>query len=138
MTAFEDIYDALKGAVTALGGAKKVGPRLRPETKDARGWLLNCLNRDHAFKLDPEQVALILRWACDAGYHDAKHWIDADSGYQPSVPTALQSQLAAALNQAQADRRRAEESESTLREIASNPRLLATMQAAGLKVEGMA
>lgn len=135
MTEFEDIYDALRAAVAALGGAKRVGPRLRPEAKDAAGWLLNCLNRDHAQKLDPEHVALILRFAGDAGFHDAKHWLDRDTGYQPSITAALEAQLAEALRQAQADRRRVEESERHLRMLADDPRLLATMRAANLRVE---
>lgn len=134
MADFDDIYDALKGAVSALGGAKKVGPRLRPEAKDADQWLRNCLNRDHAQKLDPEQVLLILHWACEAGYHDAKHFLDHDTGYQDSVPKALEVQLAAALRQAAADRKRAEASEAVLRDLAANPELFARMQAAGLKV----
>lgn len=135
MTEFEDIYDALKAAVAALGGAKKVGPKLRPEARGADGWLLNCLNRDHAQKLDPEHVALILQLACNSGFHDAKHWIDRDTGYQPCAPIALEAQLAEALRHVQADRRRAEESERHLRMLADDPKLLATMRAANLRVE---
>lgn len=135
MTEFEDVYDALKGAVAALGGAKKVGPRLRPEARDADQWLRNCLNAEHAQKLDPEQVLLILRWACEAGFHDAKHWVDRDTGYQVSAPAALEAQLAEALQQARADRRRAEESERTLQLIVDNPRLLATLRAANVNTD---
>lgn len=137
MTEFEDLYDALKGAVTALGGAKKVGPRLRPEARDARGWLLNCLNRDHEQKLDPEQVALILRWAGEAGYHDAKHWLDHDTGYQPAAPFALEAKLAEALTALQTQRRRTEESEAAVRSIMENPKLRAMMSAGGINVEAL-
>jgi hypothetical protein len=135
MTDFEDIYDALKGAVAALGGAKKAGPMIRPEAADAAQWLRNCLNREHAQKLDPEQTALLLRLACEAGYHDAKHWVDGSLGYEPAVPLALEAQLADALKAVQAHRRRAEADERDLRLLIDNPRLLATMRAAGLKVE---
>ena len=137
MTDFENIYDALKAAVNAMGKAKKVGPRLRPESKDAAGWLLNCLNPNHEQKLDPEQVALILRMACDVGYHDAKAYFDRECGYAPSAPLALEAQLADALRAAQANRRRAEESERDLRDLIDNPRLLATLRAAHVNTEAM-
>lgn len=135
MAEFEDIYDALKGAVAALGGAKKVGPKLRPESRDARGWLLNCLNPEHAQKMDPEQVQLLLRLACEVGYHDAKHWIDADAGYQPALPARLEARLAEALRENAETRRRLDESNRCLRELADNPRLLAWARTTGVKVE---
>lgn len=135
MDHFSDTYDALWGAVKALGGAKKVGPRLRPESRDADQWLRNCLNREHAQKLDPEQVVLILRWACEAGYHDAKHYLDADCGYQPSMPMALEAELASMLQRAETDRRRAEESMAAVRALADDPRLLAMFRAANVRVE---
>lgn len=135
MDEFNDVYDALWGAVKAMGGAKKIGPRLRPEAKDADQWLRNCLNPEHAQKLDPEQVVLILRWACEAGYHHAKHYFDGETLYQPAAPLALEAQLVQALAAASADRRRAEESEALLRTLIDNPRLLATMRAANVKVD---
>ena len=90
----ESVYDALKGAVQALGGAKAVGSRLWPQKPimDARGLLLNCLNADRAEKLDPEQVLLILRWAREQGFHQAKHWLDVETGYHPSAPADPQDE----------------------------------------------
>jgi hypothetical protein len=85
----DTIYEALKGAVVALGGLKRVGPRLFPhlalkDPNEAGRYLADCLSRSRRAKLDLEQMLLILRWARDAGYHDAKHWIDDACGYLPT------------------------------------------------------
>lgn len=134
---WESIYDALKGAVGALGGFKKVGPMLRPDFHDAANWLRNCLNPEHAQKLDPEQMTFLVRKACEAGYHDTKHWIDGDTGYQHSAPLALQAQLAEELAHIQARRRRDDEDERALRSLIDNPKLMALANAMHLKVEGL-
>jgi hypothetical protein len=132
---FDSIHDALKAAVRALGGAKKVGPRLRPAfTGDAAGWLLNCLNPEHLQELHIDQALLILRWANDAGYHEAKHYADKLTGYAPSVPLALEAQLLAALKDAKAAQQVAEEKTRDLQELANNPKLLALADALHLKV----
>ncbi|HEY1772467.1 MAG TPA: hypothetical protein VGH91_04665 [Gammaproteobacteria bacterium] len=61
----EDIYEAIRTDVMALGGTKKVGVMLWPEkSADKAGELLaNCLNRTRSEKLDPEQVLFIV---CEA------------------------------------------------------------------------
>jgi hypothetical protein len=84
----ETVYDALKGIVAALGGAKIVGARLWPEktVDDARKRLLDCLNPERDEKLDPEQVILLLRLGREADFHVAKHWLDVETGYMPSAP----------------------------------------------------
>lgn len=134
IAAYDGIYDALKGAVRALGGAKKAGPLLRRECHHAEGWLLNCLNADHAQKLDPEQVILLLKLAQEAGFHDAMHFLEHAAGYQPSAPIALESQLAEALADAKAARVRFEEKERDLELLVNNPKLLATFRAHFIKV----
>lgn len=85
----EDIYDALKAAVQAAGGAKVVAGKLWPHKpiEQARKELLDALNREQPRKLDPEETLAVLRLAKEAGYHGAKHWIDADLGYQQTPPT---------------------------------------------------
>ena len=85
---FEDEYDALRSAVNALGGAKSVGSNLWPHIPivDAQRKLLDCLNRERAEKLDTSELFAILRWAKEAGFHEAKHWIDRELGYQPTDP----------------------------------------------------
>lgn len=84
----EDVYDALKAAVQVLGGAKAVAGRLWPHKPidQARKDLLDCLNRDNDRKFDVEEILAILKMAGEAGYHQAKHWIDHSLGYQPTQP----------------------------------------------------
>jgi hypothetical protein len=66
----EDVFDALRAAVQAAGGAKCVAGRLWPAkpTEQARKDLLDCLNRDNDRKLCVEEVMAILRMAREAGY----------------------------------------------------------------------
>jgi hypothetical protein len=85
----EDVFDALRAAVQAAGGAKAVAGRVWPHKpiEQARKELLDALNRDNARKLCVEEVLAVMRMAREAGYHGAKHWIDAELGYQPSAPS---------------------------------------------------
>lgn len=85
----EDVFDALRAAVQAVGGAKIVAGRLWPAKpiEQARKDLLDCLNRDNGRKLCIEEVIAVLRMAREAGYHGAKHWIDEEIGYQPTNPS---------------------------------------------------
>jgi hypothetical protein len=85
----DDVYEALREAVRALGGSKVVGHKLWPHqpVPQAARRLDDCLNRTRNDKLDPEQVLLILRWAREVGFHAAKHWLDEATGYMPSQPS---------------------------------------------------
>lgn len=80
----EDIYEAIKTAVQALGGAKKVGSTLWPDkSPDKAGELLNnCLNRTRHEKLDPEQVLFLSREARKVGVHSIAVFFGDDGGYQ--------------------------------------------------------
>lgn len=84
----ESIYDALRAIVQHLGGPKSVGAALWPakSVDDARKQLLDCLNPDRHEKLDPDQVVMLFRLAREAGFHVAKHYFDAETGYLPSTP----------------------------------------------------
>lgn len=84
----EDCYEALRAAVNALGGPKVIGQALWPKLSvvRARQDLLDCLNPENARKLDFEEVMMILRMAKAKGFHQTKHWIDAELGYEPSEP----------------------------------------------------
>lgn len=84
----ESIYDALRAIVGHLGGPKTVGKLLWPAKSElgARGQLLDCLNPERNDKLDPDQIVMLFRLAREAGFHVAKHWLDAETGYQPSLP----------------------------------------------------
>jgi hypothetical protein len=61
--------DALTADIAALGGAYKVGKKLRPELdqKAARDWLLNCLNPNHKQNLTQAQIMLIVQWGRAVG-----------------------------------------------------------------------
>lgn len=131
----DDVYGALKRLVDDLGGAKRVGPRLRPEHDRARDWLLNCLNPEHSQKLDPEQVFLLLRWGCEAGVHTARHYLDQLTGYAPSTPASIEVQFITALKEARDAEQRANRRAADLQELVHRPELLALMRAANLKVD---
>jgi hypothetical protein len=85
----EDVYEALRAAVQSMGGAKTVAGRLWPNKPldQAHKELLDCLNRENPRKLDAEEIIALLRMAREAGFHAAKHWIDAELGYEPSDPS---------------------------------------------------
>jgi hypothetical protein len=94
----EDIWQALSDCVRALGGAKKVGAKLRPEIDplDAGRWLLDCLNSARKEKLCLEQVLLILREARAISCHAGMAFIAKDAGYtepQPAEPEDEYAQL---------------------------------------------
>src|SRR5690349_20697723 len=84
----EDVYDALRAAVQAAGGAKTVAGALWPTKpiEQARRDLLDCLNRDNGRKFDAEEIIAVLRMARDAGFHQAKQWVDNAAGSQPTLP----------------------------------------------------
>jgi hypothetical protein len=85
---YEDIFEVTRAAVAAAGGAKKVAVALWPSKSavQAHKELLDCLNREDPRKLCIEEFMAILRMARDAGFHQAKHWIDEALGYQPTAP----------------------------------------------------
>lgn len=92
----ESVYDALRAIVNHIGGPKTVGAVLWPakSVDDGRKLLLDCLNPDRNEKLDPDQVVMLLRLAREAGFHVAKHWLDAETGYLPSTPADPQEEQA--------------------------------------------
>ncbi len=92
---YESINDALQASVVALGGYKKVGPRLRPELpqEQAANWLRDCLNPDRREQLSPERVMLLIRLARQAGFHSLMQFVASDTGYRAApVDAAEQAQ----------------------------------------------
>jgi hypothetical protein len=91
----EDVYDALRTAIKALGGTKKVAASLWPEktAADARSYLDDCLNKDRPAKLSPEHVLLLLKWAKERGCHDAINYICAEAGYAIPAPIEPEDEL---------------------------------------------
>ena len=95
----EDIYDALRAAIQASGGPKSVAGRLWPHKPidQAKKELLDALNRDNPRKLCNEEFLAVLRMAKEAGFHQAKHWIDNELGYDPTPvadPAIVKDRLA--------------------------------------------
>lgn len=92
---YESLNEALASAVKALGGNKKVGPKLRPELSEeaAAHWLRDCLNADRRECLHPDQVLLLMREARRVGWHALMEYVAFDTGYK-AVPVAPESQEA--------------------------------------------
>lgn len=93
----EDIWQALRDVVGALGGAKVVGDRLRPELgpEKAGRWLLDCLNPDKADKLCVEQLLLVLAEGRKANCHLAAAYIARATGYADPLPIEPEDERAA-------------------------------------------
>lgn len=85
---YEDVFDVGRAAVQSCGGAKVVAAKLWPHMPvgEAQRKLLDCLNRERPEKLCIEEFLALLRMAKEVGFHQAKHWIDQDLGYQPTAP----------------------------------------------------
>lgn len=92
----EDLNDALRATINALGGFKAVGVELRPEKSavDAGKWLADCLNPDKRDKLDPEQLSYIRRKARQQGVHVLAAFEMQDAGYAPPVAVAPEDEAA--------------------------------------------
>lgn len=80
---FEDIQDALKDAVKALGGVKKVAGVLWPDKSDRDGsnLLNNCLNTGRPEKLEISQLMWIFSQAKDIGCNAPFIWFANEIGY---------------------------------------------------------
>jgi len=80
---YESPEDALRAAVQALGGTKKLGAVLWPDkaVDAASRALLDCLNESRHEKLDLSQVMLVLSLAKEAGCHAPFVWLAGQVGY---------------------------------------------------------
>lgn len=92
----DDLNDAIRAAINALGGMKSVGVALRPEKSavDAGKWLADCLNPSKRDRLDPDQLAYIRRKARVAGCHILASFEMQDAGYAPPLPIAPEDEAA--------------------------------------------
>lgn len=92
----EDLSEAIRATVNALGGFKTVGVELRPEKSavDAGKWLADCLNPDKRDKLDPEQLAYIRRRGRLAGCHILASYEMREAGYSHPSPVAPEDEAA--------------------------------------------
>jgi hypothetical protein len=78
---YDSLEDALKAAVMALGGFKKVAARMRPELDTSEDWLRHCLKGDRRERLSPQQVMWLLREARAIGFHGAMQFVAMTAGY---------------------------------------------------------
>ena len=97
----EDLNDAIRDTVKALGGFKKVGHTMRPElgVEGAGRWLSDCCNPDRRDKLSPEQLAFIRKLARQHGVHILAAYEAKDAGYAPPVPIEPQDERAALMRE---------------------------------------
>lgn len=84
---YDSQEDALKAAVMALGGFKKVGGRMRAadfggDAEKAADWLRKCLSGDRREQLHIAHVQWILREAGKVGFHGAMDYFSGTCGYK--------------------------------------------------------
>lgn len=128
--------EALRASVDALGGLQEVGYSLKPDVEPsiAGQWLSHCLTASFRDKLSLGQIAKIFRDAHAIGSHDGFAVFAHLCGYT-AIASVPQEALLEAQQRALASVHEAQEAARDLQDLIDNPRLLATMQAAGLKVE---
>lgn len=94
----EDFYEALRGLVSALGGAKFVGTRLfadLPPDAAARR-LFDCLNIDRPQNFTPTQVLMLLKMGRETAQHGAMNFLAEECGYarpSPVEPDTIRAEL---------------------------------------------
>lgn len=94
-----DSEDALREVTRALGGAKSVGARLRPDLDpEAAGrWWHDCINAERAAKADLSQLIAVARWAREVGCHALVEYLCATAGYSRPEPVTPQDEQAEAM-----------------------------------------
>lgn len=94
---FDDLNDALKSAIKALGGYKVVGKALWPELlmETSAQRLRDSVNPERRDKLSPEQFIFILRLAREKGFHATMDFVAFDLGYKavPVDPATQEAEL---------------------------------------------
>ena len=92
----EDIYEALRADVQAIGGSKAVGNMFWPEKPvDKAGENLNnCLNTTRNEKLDAEQVMLIIREAKKVTSFCTVTFQNQNTGFAPPQPIEPEDEAA--------------------------------------------
>lgn len=83
MPFYEGVEDALRAALQAIGGAKKVGILIWPDKSvdESARRLLDCLNPTRSEKLDYTQIMYIFREAKNVGCHAPFAWFASEIGY---------------------------------------------------------
>ena len=91
----ESVNDALRSAISALGGVKKVACQLRPswEADRAQKWLSNALDDGRPEKPEVQDVIWILREAKRIGFHAAMEYVARECEYE-AKPVEPETELA--------------------------------------------
>jgi hypothetical protein len=91
----DSVIDALKSAIAALGGVKKVAAQLRPswEPDRAQKWLSNALDESRPEKPEVADVIWILREAKRVGFHGAMCYFARECEYDVT-PVEPETELA--------------------------------------------
>lgn len=84
----DNLIDALREVINALGGIKAVAPRMRPsKTHDgACTWLKDCLNPDRREELHADDIVWLLREGRRVGAHAGMAYLCAEAGYAAPQP----------------------------------------------------
>lgn len=92
----EDITEALRATVQALGGPKKVGYELWPTlgVDGAGNRMRDCLNAERREKLDPLDLLALLKMARAHGCHILAAHLMRDAGYADPQPIEPEDQRA--------------------------------------------
>lgn len=137
LSIFSTPESAVRQSIDGAGGAKVVGTTLRPEwdtaPDTASRWLSHCCTDGHRSKLGLRQLAWIFKAACRAGQHTGFRAFAHICGYE-AHPITAESDLIEAVRRAESAKREAQSAANDLQTLTDNPRLLATMRKAGLKV----
>jgi len=80
---YEGPEDALRAAIQALGGAKRVGQLIWPDKSvdAAARLLLDCINTSRPEKLEITQIMRIFALAKESGFHAPFQWFAGEIGY---------------------------------------------------------
>lgn len=91
----ESVRDAVRSAIAALGGPKRVAVQLRPswEPDRAQKWLSNALDDGRPEKLVIEDFIWILKEAKRVGFHNAMRYFAAECEYN-CTPVEPEDELA--------------------------------------------
>lgn len=94
-TSIRPLYDVLWEVIHALGGARKIGVRLRPDktAKEAEHWLYNTLNPSRRERMSPEHVLWLLREGRKIGCHAVMDYLCRESGYAKTKPIDSDAEL---------------------------------------------
>lgn len=91
---YESITEALQVLVTALGGAKKVGPQLWPAkpVDQAAQRVRDCLNDSRPEKFSPDEVVALMREGRAIGCHAVPSYLAQECGYAAPVPVSVEDE----------------------------------------------